>query len=318
MLFKQFGGVDAVPICLDTQDVDEIVAIVTALAPVVRRDQPRGHRAPRAASRSSAGSTRRCRHPGLPRRPARHGDRRARRAAQRRPAARPQARRPARRGQRRRRGRGRGDPDAARRRGRRDVVVLRLARASSTPDGRTSTRTKAELAAITNAAASTGGIADALRGADVLIGVSGGTIAEDGAGRDGARRASIFALANPTPEVHPDGRRAGTRRWWPPGAATSPTRSTTCWRSPASSGARWTRGATRITEAMKIAAAEAIAGVVGRRPDRRTRSCPRRWTPGSPRAVAAAVAAAARRRRRGPQRSGRASLVRYGRARALR
>ena len=33
VLFKQFGGVDAVPICLDTQDVDQIVAIVTALAP---------------------------------------------------------------------------------------------------------------------------------------------------------------------------------------------------------------------------------------------------------------------------------------------
>ena len=33
VLFKQFGGVDAVPICLDTQDIDEIVAIVTALAP---------------------------------------------------------------------------------------------------------------------------------------------------------------------------------------------------------------------------------------------------------------------------------------------
>src|SRR6185369_16526106 len=31
--FKQFGGVDAVPICLDTQDPDEIVRIVTALAP---------------------------------------------------------------------------------------------------------------------------------------------------------------------------------------------------------------------------------------------------------------------------------------------
>ena len=33
VLFKQFGGVDAVPICLDTQDVDEIVSVVTALAP---------------------------------------------------------------------------------------------------------------------------------------------------------------------------------------------------------------------------------------------------------------------------------------------
>ena len=33
VLFKQFGGVDAVPICLDTQDADEIIAIVKALAP---------------------------------------------------------------------------------------------------------------------------------------------------------------------------------------------------------------------------------------------------------------------------------------------
>jgi len=33
-LFKQFGGVDSIPICLDTQDVDEIVAAVCAIAPV--------------------------------------------------------------------------------------------------------------------------------------------------------------------------------------------------------------------------------------------------------------------------------------------
>src|SRR5215470_6114377 len=33
VLFKSFGGVDAVPICLDTQDTDQIVATVTALAP---------------------------------------------------------------------------------------------------------------------------------------------------------------------------------------------------------------------------------------------------------------------------------------------
>jgi malate dehydrogenase (oxaloacetate-decarboxylating) len=33
-LFKRFGGIDAFPICLDTQDTDEIVAIVKAIAPV--------------------------------------------------------------------------------------------------------------------------------------------------------------------------------------------------------------------------------------------------------------------------------------------
>ncbi|MGZ4353633.1 MAG: NAD(P)-dependent malic enzyme, partial [Gaiellaceae bacterium] len=34
MLFKEFGGVDAFPICLDTTDEDEIVACVKAIAPV--------------------------------------------------------------------------------------------------------------------------------------------------------------------------------------------------------------------------------------------------------------------------------------------
>ncbi len=33
MLFKEFGGVDAFPICLDTRDPDEIVAVVRAIAP---------------------------------------------------------------------------------------------------------------------------------------------------------------------------------------------------------------------------------------------------------------------------------------------
>src|SRR5690606_34938872 len=33
VLFKQFAGVDAVPICLDTQDTEEIIRIVTAIAP---------------------------------------------------------------------------------------------------------------------------------------------------------------------------------------------------------------------------------------------------------------------------------------------
>ena len=82
MLFKEFAGVDAFPLCLDTKDVDEIVAFVKAAAPDVRRHQPRGHR--RAALlRDRAPAARGARHPGLPRRPARHGDRRARRAAQR-------------------------------------------------------------------------------------------------------------------------------------------------------------------------------------------------------------------------------------------
>ena len=46
VLFKQFGGVDAWPVALDTKDPDEIVSIVKALAPRLRRYQPRRHRRP--------------------------------------------------------------------------------------------------------------------------------------------------------------------------------------------------------------------------------------------------------------------------------
>ena len=38
MLFKEFGGVDAFPICLDTKDPNEIVRTVKAIAPGFSRD----------------------------------------------------------------------------------------------------------------------------------------------------------------------------------------------------------------------------------------------------------------------------------------
>ena len=53
------------------------------------------------------------------------------------------------------------------------------------------------------APAGTASLADALAGADVFIGVSGGTVPEEVVATMAAD-AIIFALANPTPEVHPD------------------------------------------------------------------------------------------------------------------
>src|SRR5262249_61353708 len=47
MLFKEFGGVDAWPICLATKDVDEIVAAVTAIAPGFGGNNLEGISAPR-------------------------------------------------------------------------------------------------------------------------------------------------------------------------------------------------------------------------------------------------------------------------------
>jgi len=39
-LFKRFGDIDAFPICLDTQDTDQIVEIVRAIAPVFATSSP--------------------------------------------------------------------------------------------------------------------------------------------------------------------------------------------------------------------------------------------------------------------------------------
>ncbi len=64
-LFKRFAGIDAWPVCLDTQDTDQIVEIVRAIAPVYGGHQPRGHlraallrdRAPGCASCSTSRSS---------------------------------------------------------------------------------------------------------------------------------------------------------------------------------------------------------------------------------------------------------------------
>ena len=43
LLFKEFAGVDAFPLCLATKDTDEIVEFVKAVAPTFGGDQPGGH-----------------------------------------------------------------------------------------------------------------------------------------------------------------------------------------------------------------------------------------------------------------------------------
>ncbi len=81
-LFKRFAGIDAWPICLDTQDTDAIVEIVKAIAPGFAGINLEDISAPRcfeieARLREALDI------PRLPRRPARHRDRRARRPDQR-------------------------------------------------------------------------------------------------------------------------------------------------------------------------------------------------------------------------------------------
>ena len=120
---------------------------------------------------------------------------------------------------------------------------------------------KAELATVTNGSGFAGAPEAALRGADVFIGLSGAPCPRRPS--TGWRRARSRSCS-PTPSRRSTRTSpAGTRPWSPPGAATSPTRSTTRWPSPASSAPPWTSARPTITENMKLAAADAIAALVG-------------------------------------------------------
>jgi hypothetical protein len=76
MLFKEFAGVDAFPICLGTKDVDEIVETVKVDRAGVRW-RSTSRTSPPALLRSRGAPAQGARHPGFPRRPARHRGRRA-------------------------------------------------------------------------------------------------------------------------------------------------------------------------------------------------------------------------------------------------
>ncbi|MFD7654413.1 NADP-dependent malic enzyme [Actinosynnema sp. NPDC059797] len=118
---------------------------------------------------------------------------------------------------------------------------------------------KAELAQVTNASGLRGGIAEALRGADVFVGVSSATVEEELiAGMAGD--AIVFALSNPDPEVHPEvaGRHAAVVAT---GRSDFPNQINNVLAFPGIFRGALDAGARRITEGMKLAAADAIAAV---------------------------------------------------------
>jgi malate dehydrogenase (oxaloacetate-decarboxylating) len=84
---------------------------------------------------------------------------------------------------------------------------------------------RAALAQRTNKHGLRGTADEVLQGADVLVGVSGPGAVSAAAVRRMAPGAIVFAMANPVPEIHPE-RSVRTSRSSPPGALTTPTRST--------------------------------------------------------------------------------------------
>jgi malate dehydrogenase (oxaloacetate-decarboxylating) len=260
VLFKQFGGVDAVPICLDTQDSGQIVAAVRALAPSFGGINLEDIAAPRCFEierRLDEGLDVPVFHDDQ------HGTAIVVLAALRNAAKLVD----------RKLGDLRVVVSGA---GAAGVAVTRMLLAAGVTGESTvvcdsrgtiysgrpdldQASAKGELAVTTNLGRVTGGVDAALRGADVLIGVSGGRISEQAvAGM--APDAIVFALANPTPEVEPAvaGRYAAVVAT---GRSDLPNQINNVLAFPGIFRGALAVRATRITEGMKLAAADAIAGV---------------------------------------------------------
>ncbi|MFF4289033.1 NADP-dependent malic enzyme [Streptomyces sp. NPDC001633] len=153
------------------------------------------------------------------------------------------------------------------------------------------TDVKRDLAGFTNKAGLTGSLEQALDGADVFIGVSGGTVPEAAVAKM-AKNSLIFAMANPTPEIHPD-----VAHKYAAVVATGrsdfPNQINNVLAFPGIFAGAMQVRASRITEGMKLAAAEALAAVVADELSA-DRVIPSPFDERVAPAVTAAVAAAAR------------------------
>ncbi len=290
VLFKQFGNVDGIPICLDTTDVDEIVETVARLAPSFGGINLEDISAPRCFEIED-------RLKEMLDIPVFHDDQHgtavvalaALKNALRLTGRNPESTRVVISGA------GAAGVAVAKillEAGVKDLAVtdrkgvLHSARGDLTP-------VKKALAELTaDLTGRTGSLADVLDGADVYIGVSGGTVPEEHVAAM-APDAIIFGLANPIPEVHPDvaNRHA---RVVATGRSDFPNQINNVLAFPGIFRGAFDAHATAITEGMKLAAADALADLVG---DDLTEELviPSPFDPRVGPAVAGAVAAAARR-----------------------
>ena len=259
LLFREFAGVDAFPICLDTRDPDEIVAAVKAIAPVFGGINLEDISAPRcfdieARLRAELDI------------PVFHDDQHgtaivvlaglinALRFTDRRldrtravmlgaGAA------------------GMATAGILTRAGIGDVICFdRLGPVYAGRPGLD--RYKAELAATSNRDRFRGTLGEALRGADVFIGLSGPGLVSAGDLAVMAPRAIVFALSNPEPEIRPEDLAGMDVAVVATGRSDYPNQINNVLAFPGVFRGALDSGAASIDEGMKIAAAHAIAGSV--------------------------------------------------------
>ena len=153
---------------------------------------------------------------------------------------------------------------------------------------------KKEMAKITNRDRVAGSLADVIKGADVFIGVSApGTLTKEMV-KSMAKDPIIFACANPVPEIMPDEAKAGGAAVVSTGRSDFPNQVNNVLAFPGIFRGALDVRATRINEEMKIAAAKAIAGCVSDDELNADYILPHAFDPRVKDAVASAVAQAAR------------------------
>lgn len=115
---------------------------------------------------------------------------------------------------------------------------------------------------VTNLARQTGTLADALKSADIFIGVSAPNIVTPEMVASMNRDAILFAMANPVPEIMPDAAKSAGAKIVGTGRSDFPNQVNNVIAFPGIFKGALEGRATRITEEMKLAAAEAIASLV--------------------------------------------------------
>lgn len=258
-LFKEFGGVNAVPLCLDTQDVDEVVETVKRVAPSFGGINLEDISAPRCFE--------------IERRlieeldiPVFHDDQHGtaivvlcgvinalRLTGKRREDVRVVVN-----------GAGSAGIAISKLLLRWGIKHLLLCDIKGIISSRTEGATDAqrEMLQWTNLDDVDGTLADALKGADVFVGVSAPNIVTGEMVASMAPDAAVFAMANPVPEIMPDVAREAGARVVGTGRSDFPNQINNVIAFPGIFKGALEARATRITEEMKLAAAEALAALV--------------------------------------------------------
>ncbi|MDR4053603.1 MAG: NADP-dependent malic enzyme [Senegalimassilia sp.] len=288
-LFKTFGGVNAVPLCLDTQDVDEIVETVKRLAPSFGGINLEDISAPRCFEIER-------RLIDEPATPVFHDDQHGtaivvlsgvinalRLTGKQKEACRVVVN-------------GAGSAGIAIAKlllnyGFRNLILCDKCGIINSRSEDINEAQRAMLAT-TNLNDEGGALADAMRGADIFVGVSAPGIVSADMVKSMNSDAILFAMANPTPEIFPDVARAAGARVVGTGRSDFPNQINNVVAFPGIFKGALESRATRITEQMKLAAAEALAALVSDDELSEDFIMPEPFDPRAVEAVAAAVAGA--------------------------